>query len=141
VEAFLDHFERQGALEREPHRLRATEKGRGYLRFLAEQTRTLLEAYYAAACALQSLAAPTPTRKVLEAVTQQFERAALLGEVERPEASNPVTFANAIDLLVRRGVLEQRDPEKGRDPLLLPGPAFEELAGLRERLASTLAAR
>jgi hypothetical protein len=78
---------------------------------------------------------------VLEAVTQQFQRAALLGEVERLEASNAVTFGNAIDLLVRRGVLEQRDPEKGRDPLLLPGPAFEELAALRERLASALAAR
>ena len=141
VEAFLDHFERQGALEREPHRLRATEKGRGYLRFLAEQTRTLLEAYYAAALAVQSLQAATPTRKVLESVGKQFERAALLGEVERPEAANPVTFANVLDLLVRRGVLEQRDPEKGRDPLLVPGPAFEELAGLRERLARTLAAR
>jgi glycerol-3-phosphate O-acyltransferase len=141
VDAFLDHFERQGALEREPHRLRATEKGRGYLRFLAEQTRSLLEAYYAAACALGSLQTPTPTRKMLEAVGKQFDRAALLGEVERPEASNPVTFANVIDLLVRRGVLEQRDPEKGRDPLLAPGPAFEELAGLRERLARTLAAR
>ncbi len=141
VDAFLDHFERQGALEREPHRLRATEKGRTHLRFLAEQTRTLLEAYYAAAFAVQSLEKPTPTRKVLEAATAQFERAALLGEVERPEASNPITFGNVIDLLVRRGVLEERAPEKGRDPLLAPGPAFEELAGLRERLARALAAR
>ncbi len=140
-DAFLDYFEQRGCLERQDGQVRATEKGRSYLRFLAEQTRTLFEAYYAAACAVQSLEEATPTREVQKAIEEQFERAALLGEVERREAANAVTFGNALDLMVRRGVLQQRDPEKGRDLLLEPGPAFDELPALRERLAGALAGR
>ncbi|MEN8180963.1 MAG: 1-acyl-sn-glycerol-3-phosphate acyltransferase [Myxococcota bacterium] len=140
-DAFLDYFEQQGVLERQDGRLRVAEKGRSYLRFLAEQTRTLIEAYYAATCAVQVLEQPTPLRDVRKAIGEQFERAALIGEVERREASNPVTFGNALELLLRRGVLERRDPQKGREPLLAPGPAFDELAILRERLAGALAGR
>jgi glycerol-3-phosphate O-acyltransferase len=140
-DAFLDYFEQRGCLERQEGRLCATEKGRSYLGFLAEQTRTLFEAYYTATCALQALEEPTPQREVEKAVAEQFERAALMGEVERREASNPVTFGNALDLMLRRGVIQRRDPEKGKDPLLEPGPAFDELAGLRERLAGALTAR
>jgi glycerol-3-phosphate O-acyltransferase len=140
-DAFLDYFEQRGCLDRQDGRLCATDKGRSYLRFLAEQTRTLFEAYYAATCALQGLEEPTPLRDVQKAISEQFDRAALMGEVERREAANPVTFGNALDLMLRRGVLTRRDPEKGRDPLLEPGPAFDELAGLRERLAGALAGR
>jgi len=140
-DAFLEHFEAQGALERVDHRLRATEKGRSYLRFLAEQTRTLLEAYYAAICAVQGVEAPAPTKELVKMVGEHFQRGALLGEVQRPEAANPVTFGNALDLLVRQEALERQDPKKGRDPLLGPGPRFEELPGLRERLARALASR
>ena len=140
-DAFLDYFEQRGCLDRQEGRLSATEKGRSYLLFLAEQTRTLFEAYYAATCALQTLEEPTPMREVEKAIGEQFERAALMGEVERREAANPVTFGNALDLMLRRGVIQRRDPEKGRDPLLAPGPAFDELAALRERLAGALAGR
>ena len=66
----------------------------------------------------------------------------LLGEVLRPESVNETTIANAIALLVRRGVLELA-PEAPRkaDVAYVQGPSFGELPALRERLAVALSAR
>ena len=72
-----------------------------------------------------------------KAAGEQFTRSALLGEVERPEASNPVTFQNAVDLLVRHRVLAPAEEGDG----FLRGEAFDDLPALRERLATALAAR
>jgi glycerol-3-phosphate O-acyltransferase len=143
-DAFLDHFERCGALDRRDHGLHATEKGLSYFRFLAEQTRTLLETYFATACAVQALEGSASRRELVSSTREQFERAGLLGEVERPEASNTVTFGNALDLLIRRGVLQHEEGEasgRTREILLCQGPAFEELTTLRKRLATALAYR
>jgi hypothetical protein len=85
------------------------------------------------------------SRRLALRVQEQFERSQLLGEVSRREAANPVTFANAIDLFVRRGILDRTRAEVGRDStrdsLYTRGPAFEELAALRARLAAALGAR
>jgi hypothetical protein len=82
-------------------------------------------------------------RRLESEVREQFDRARLLGEVARPEASNPTTFASAIDALVRRRVLVQRRTDARRDAvrdtLYTRGPAFDELGRLRERLAAALA--
>jgi hypothetical protein len=51
-----------------------------------------------------------------------------------------VTFRNALDLLVRRGILEAGTNEGDRERIFGPGEAFEDLAGLRERLAAAAAA-
>ena len=122
--------------------LRATEKGVGILRFLAEQTEGIVEAYWATFAAVLAAQGALSARGLARAAREQFERAQLLGEVGRPEASNPVTFANAIDLLVRRGVLEREAPQPGRersrDTLYVRGPAFDELPALRDRLATAL---
>jgi hypothetical protein len=135
-DAFLDYFERIGALERFDDQVAATEKGRPYFAFLAEQTRGLLEAYYATFGALLAAEGPL-TRKQLEPLAaEQFERAELLGEVTRREGVNPVTVGNALDLLTRRGVLEAQAVKDGRR--FARGPAHEELAALRERLAAAL---
>jgi glycerol-3-phosphate O-acyltransferase len=141
LEAFLDYFERIGALERSDHQFRVTEKGRGYLGFLAEQARSLIEAYYAACSALLELGEPSTAKQLEKLAEEQFNRAHLLGEVQRPESWNPVTFRNALDLLTRRGILETVAGEKDRERSFGRGPAFEDLAGLRERLAAVLAAR
>ncbi|HEX2484295.1 MAG TPA: 1-acyl-sn-glycerol-3-phosphate acyltransferase [Myxococcota bacterium] len=140
LDAFLDYFERIGTLERRDDALAVTEKGRPYFAFLAEQTLGLLESYYATFSAL--LAAPGPlSRKQLEKqAASQFERAALLGEVRRPEGANPVTVANAVELLARRGVLAVRASERG-ERTYARGPSFDELAALRERLAAALTSR
>jgi glycerol-3-phosphate O-acyltransferase len=140
LDAFLDYFERIGALERREDALAATEKGRPYFAFLAEQTRGLLEAYYATFSALLGLDAPLARKQVEKHAAAQFARAELLGEVHRPEGENPVTVANALELLTRRGVLAVQSGDRG-ERLYGRGPSFEELAALRERLAAALASR
>jgi glycerol-3-phosphate O-acyltransferase len=141
-DAFLDYFERCGALERREERLLATEKGRGYFAFLAEQSRSVIEAYTAVSSAAQALAGPITAKQLQREVGEHHRRGMLLGEIRRPEGANPVTFGNALDLLVRREILvrTERGPA-GREQSYAPGPAFERLAALRERLAAALASR
>lgn len=140
VDAFLDHFERIGVLERSEGRLAATEKGRDYFAFLAEQTRSLFEAYVVVLGALEATEEPEPARRLEGRVEEEFKRARLLGEIQRDEAWNPVTVRNAIELLARRGILERMRGE-GREPRYGRGPAFDELPRLRERLAGALSPR
>jgi glycerol-3-phosphate O-acyltransferase len=143
LDGFLDYFERCGHLERIDGELRATEKGVGYFRFLAAQTRSFPEAYLAAFSAVLE-AEPTVSGKRLEReVAERFERSMILGESERPEAANAITFGNALDLLVRRGVLERRRSGEGssRDVLYVRGPAFDDLRALVEKLAAVLSPR
>jgi len=146
MDGFLDHFQGTGWLEDRGDRFEPTEAGRDALRFLAEQTRGMLEAYLVAFAAAGTLDAEASVgRKALtQAAESQFERGQLLGEVSRREASNPITFDNAFRLLVERGILERREPEgreRRREPLYARGPRFEELAGLRDLLAAALRAR
>lgn len=138
--AFLDYFERLGAIERQDGTVRATEKGRPYLRRLAMQTRGLLEAWTAACDA--ALADPQlgTARQLARRAGEAFARSELLGEVAGREAANPATFAGAYDALARRGILERVRSAGAREPLYVRGPRFEELAGLSERLAGALRA-
>jgi glycerol-3-phosphate O-acyltransferase len=142
LDAFLDYFERSGRLERHDGCYRPTEKGRGYFRFLAEQTRGMLEAYHVAFGAAAGLEdAPVGRKALVKAAEEGFERAQLLGEVSRREASNPITFGNAFQLLVDRGILAQPPPEgreRRREPAYARGPRFAELEALRRRLAEAI---
>jgi glycerol-3-phosphate O-acyltransferase len=144
LDAFVDHFERMGWLERDAGELRPTEKGVPSFRFLAEQTRGIVEAYYAAfgavAAALGEQTSIT-AKDLGKAASAQFERAQLLGEVDRREAANPVTFANAMELLVLRGVLARSPVGPRGEEGFERGEAFGDLPGLRERLAAALCAR
>ena len=119
----------------------ATKTGEPYFRFLAEQTRGVVEAYYAAFTAVASVEDPVGDKALRKLAAEQFERAQLLGEVERREASNPVTYGNALELLVRRDILVRLPAETSREPRYGRGPAYGELAALRERLAATLSRR
>ena len=81
------------------------------------------------------------TAKQLEqAAAAHFERSRLLGEVQRREAWNPVTFRNALDLLVRRGVVSLESGEAGRERerRYRRGEAEGDLSALHERLAAAL---
>jgi glycerol-3-phosphate O-acyltransferase len=141
LEAFLDHFERFGWVERSEKHLRATEKGRDHFLFLAEQTRGVVEAYYAAFGAVLVSDGPLTAKGLQEAASAQFDRADLLGEVVRREAANRITFGNAIELLVRRQILERAaSADRKGDSAYVRGPAFDDLATLHERLATALAA-
>jgi len=143
LDAFLDHFEKAGWLARRDARLLPTESGLAPLRFLAEQTRAVLEAYCATATAL--LAAPNrplEAKEIGRAAEEQFQRAVLLGEAERREASNPITFANAADCFVRLGILERVPIPSRRDASdetgFARGVRFDDLRDLRARLAAAL---
>ncbi|NQZ96999.1 MAG: 1-acyl-sn-glycerol-3-phosphate acyltransferase [Myxococcales bacterium] len=142
--AILDHFERMGWVERHETRLRPTEKGTPCLHFLSEQTRGVVEVYYATTGALLGNEGDITSTGLQKLAAEQFERSRLLGEVERSEASNPVTFGNAVDLLVRIQVLERApDPEEGappRDSEYVPGASWDDLSRLHERLAMALTA-
>jgi glycerol-3-phosphate O-acyltransferase len=146
IDAFIDLFERRGWVERSDGELRATEKGKLGLRFLAEQTRGIVEAYYCACAAAAEMPegeGPVTVKELNKAAAEQFERAALIGEVDRREAANPVTFSNAFDLLARSEILARASVEgrRGSEPGFSRGSAFGELAALRERLAAALVAR
>jgi len=142
VDAFLAHFEALGWIVRRAGELHATESGEAHLVFLAEQMRSVLESYCVAISAVGQLEAPLGRKALRKRIAEQFERAALLGEAGLPEAQNPVTFGNAVDLLIRRGILAAAEPTGGdrRDPPFGRGPAWAELSGLRERLATALRA-
>lgn len=140
-EAFLDTFTRIGVVERQEAEVRVTEKGRSYLRFLAEQTQGVIEVYFAAFSSVAALSDPVRSRQLRRQTQEAFERSELLGEVGRREASNPVTFGNAFEVLTRRGILVPKREEGRGEPLYAPGPAFDGLAALRERLAAALASR
>jgi glycerol-3-phosphate O-acyltransferase len=139
-EAFLDYFERLGVIERHEGAVRATEKGRPYLRRLAMQTRGLLEAWAAAFDSALGDPQLGTARQLARRAGEAFGRSELLGEVASPEAANPATFTGAYDALARRGILERVRAEGAREALYVRGPRFEELAGLAERLAGALRA-
>jgi glycerol-3-phosphate O-acyltransferase len=105
--------------------------------------RAVLESYYVAVSAVAQQGEPLARRALEKRISEQYQRAALLGEVELPEANNAVTFGNALDLLIRRGVLARGRRRGPRPPRarVRPRPAWSELAQLRERLATALRAR
>jgi glycerol-3-phosphate O-acyltransferase len=143
--AFIDHYRSQGWIEARGDRLVPTEQGLVELRFLAELTRPLFEAYFALCQAASGIEdEPISTKELLKAAGEQFEHAAILGEVALPESANAVTFGNAVDLLLDRGILA-RAPAAGarerREKRYVRGPAFADLPVLTRHLASALSAR
>jgi glycerol-3-phosphate O-acyltransferase len=150
-ESFLDHFEQQGWIELDGQRLVATERGRPFLGWLAEQTRGLIEAYHAACSVVLEDSIELSRKEFHQRATLHFEHAQLLGAAGRAEAANEVTFSNALDLLVRRGILEPRTVESKsgrgasregqRQVVYARGDRSEALGELRERLAKALVDR
>jgi glycerol-3-phosphate O-acyltransferase len=142
-DAFVDHFERIGAIERHDGRLCATEKGASHFAFLAEQTRGVVEVYSATIAAVAAFEGDMTYKGLVKAATEQFQRSELLGEVLCPESLNETTIENALALLVKRGVLERSHEKvaKKGDIAYLRGPDFGNLVALLERLAATLSAR
>lgn len=140
-EAYLDYFERLEVVERHDGRWRASEKGAAYLRRLAMQTRGLVEVYAAAFSSVLADPELGSQKRLTKRLVEGFARAELLGEVAATEVSNAATFQGALDALVRRGVLVRERPAGARESVYARGPAFDELAGLAERLAGALVGR
>jgi glycerol-3-phosphate O-acyltransferase len=114
-EAYLDYFERSGWVLRRGEILIPTDSGKRIFAILEEQTVGVIEAYQAACDAASVLEEAVNRKEFCALSAEQFGHAELLGEAKRREASNETTFANALSLLVRRGILSQeRRPKKGR---------------------------
>ncbi len=141
VDAFIDHFERFGWIERSGERLEPTEKGVSYFRFLAEQTRGIVEVYYATSNAVLAMVGAMSRKNLMKAADEHYVRSELLGEVARRESANETAFRGSLDLMERRGILEQAPDSTGKEPLYQPGPQFEDVMPLGRRLAAALAAR
>jgi glycerol-3-phosphate O-acyltransferase len=143
VAAFLHHFAERDWILEEGGVLRATPEGESHLGFLAGQMRAVIESYYVAFSAVARIEEPIGPKALRKVISEQFERAALLGEAGLPEAQNSVTFGNAIDALTKRGVLALTGGEKGdgRDPPVDRGPRWKELETLREWLAAAVGGR
>ncbi len=141
VDAFIDHFERFCWIERSGERLEPTEKGVSYFRFLAEQTRGIVEVYYATSNAVLAMVGAMSRKNLMKAADEHYVRSELLGEVARRESANETAFRGSLDLMERRGILEQAPDSTGKEPLYQPGPLFEDVMPLRGRLAAALAAR
>jgi glycerol-3-phosphate O-acyltransferase len=139
-EAFLDHFERFGWMERTNGDLRATEKGVAYFEFLSEQTRGVVEVYYATASAVLGMEERISSKDLRKAARDQLERSGLLGEVVVREPASDTTFANAVTLMERLAIIA-RDPQAPDGEIYLKSASFGDLPALRERLASALVAR
>jgi glycerol-3-phosphate O-acyltransferase len=137
-EAYLDYFERLEVVEHHEGRWRSSEKGAPYLRRLEMQTRGLVEVYAAAFSSVLSDPDLGAGRRVTRRAADAFARAELLGEIEAAEVSNQATFQSALEELVRRGILTKERPPGARESAYVRGPAFDALAGLRERLAGAL---
>jgi glycerol-3-phosphate O-acyltransferase len=143
----LTHFAERRWITQTADRCVATESGRPVLRFLAEQTRGVIEAYHAACEVAGDPDLLADRGEFMRRAADRLEHARLLGRARRPEAANDTTFQNAVDLMLRRGILERREverkPEKrGRRARVAtcfaPGERADALGELRDRLAGVL---
>jgi len=141
-DAFIDHFEGVGWIERNGRILRPTGTGVDNFEFLAEQTQGLIDVYYATAGGVISMDDPLTPKELLKAAQEQLNRAEILGEIAAGRGVvSETTFTNALAQLERYRII-QRDPEaSGKEVPFERGEAFEDLADLKERLAFALTAR
>jgi glycerol-3-phosphate O-acyltransferase len=140
-EAFLDHFERSGWIEhRDDVVLHASPAGVATLRYLAEQTCGVIEAYAAACSVVAEANGEIAAKDFRKGAEEHFTHAQLLGEAQRSEAANDSTFANLADLLVRSGILtsERKPARRGTETHYSRGERWDSLGELRERLAVAL---
>jgi glycerol-3-phosphate O-acyltransferase len=141
-EAFVDHFERVGWIERKADVVRPTGLGVDNFEFLAEQTQGFIDVYYATASAVMLMQGSLTSKELIKSAREQLDRAEILGEVAAGRKStSDTTFMNALVQLERYRII-RRDPEaSGKDVPFEGAEAFEDLAALMERLAFALIAR
>ena len=147
LELVLDHFDAQ-RLDRDDGDRRALRPTRGGRAAGSRFLRAQLQRACSRPTPRVRTARRTQTRATRrgaldEAARRQFAaRGAARRGAVRPRACDPVTFGNALDLLIHRGVIVRRgQPAARRERRFRKGPRFEELEPLRERLAAARATR
>jgi glycerol-3-phosphate O-acyltransferase len=140
-EAFLDHFEAAGWVLRSDELLHASTAGEPILRCLAAQTRGVIECYEVACRAILEADGEIGRKDYLVRAAALFENAKLIGAAQHGEAANDTTFGNALDLLVRRGILDTHREERkggGTERVCAPGEHYPALSELQERLSAAV---
>jgi glycerol-3-phosphate O-acyltransferase len=141
-DAFVDHFERVGWIERNAGIIRPTGTGVDNLEFLSEQTQGFIDVYYATASAVMAMQGPLAPKDLIKSAREQLNRAEILGEVAAGrKATSDTTFMNALEQLERVRIIGRESEESSNKAPFQQGEAFEDLAGLTERLAFALTAR
>jgi len=141
-DAFIDHFERVGWIERNGQMFRPTEAGVENFAPLAEQTQGFVDVYYAMASAVASMQGPVAPKALIKAAREQIQRAVILGEIAAGrEAVSDTTFTNALAQLERYRIIARDPAASGGEAPLEMGESFEDLGVLKERLAFALTAR
>ena len=141
-DAFIDHFDRIGWIERNEGSIRPTGAGVDNFAFLAEQTQGLIDVYYATAGGVMSMQGPLAPKELIKAAREQLQRAEILGEIATGRGvASDTTFMNALAQLERYRIIA-RDPETSdKEVPFERGESFEALADLKEHLAFALTAR
>jgi glycerol-3-phosphate O-acyltransferase len=141
-DAFIDHFERVGWIERSAGVIRPTGMGVDNFESLSEQTQGFIDVYYATTSAVMSLQDPLTPKELIKFAREQLDRAEILGEVAAGrKATSDTTFMNALEQLERYRIIGRDPKAPGKEVSFGVGEAFEDLPRLKERLAFALTAR
>jgi len=141
-DAFLDHFERLGWIERSAASIRPTGLGVENFESLAEQTQGFIDVYYATASAVASMEEPLTAKELIKAAQEQLDRAEILGEVAiGRKTTSETTFMNALAQLERYRIIGRDLEASDKEAPFGRGESFGDLEALRERLAFALNAR
>ncbi|MCZ6713836.1 MAG: 1-acyl-sn-glycerol-3-phosphate acyltransferase [Deltaproteobacteria bacterium] len=113
----------------------------GWLDLLAAQVEPVCEAYRALFQVVEACSGTEARKQLLEEAASVLKDHLLVGEARFPESSSPVTFQNALSLLLQEDVLCCEGNPLRPDACFGPGPRWEQLGLLRERVAVALASR
>ena len=98
------------------------------------------EAYWIVAKTLLDLDVDGLSRKAATARMQKsFMMHQLLGQTQKPEGNSTIAFENALNRFSEVGcIVLARRGRGGKEPVVLPGDAFGELARFERRLVESL---
>ena len=133
------YAEARGFVYADPEgRICVSEKGEAWCALLTAQIRPLLEAYRALAEALLELGGQGERQRVEEEARALHRRHMLLGEGAFPEGLCGTTLTNGLRWLVRERFLEGDANLRWSSAQIRPGPRWQELESVGERLAAVL---
>jgi glycerol-3-phosphate O-acyltransferase len=142
LQLVLDHMVARGWVEGEGSgELAVSARGVPWMRFLVAQIRPVLEAYDACLYLVETLGGSAQRRQLVDGGKTVLKELLSLGEATFPESVSPITFGNALDLLLSEGVLLCEDNPNKAQTRFRPGPQWPRLQELRVRLAEGLESR
>ena len=138
----LAHLIARGWVDETPAgELRPTAAGEPWLAFLRAQLQPLIEAYTAVARVVLDAKGAGERGALLERARAVQREALLVGEARHPEGDCPVAAGNALEWLVRDGILVVGPKRERGAASYEPGPEFGSLEPRLARLAAATTLR